>query len=62
MLYNDAKCDTISRADVEILRKKLVCVALALSYEEKVQLLRFIEGETANERGYDCMVQRHQNG
>nr|DAF99707.1 MAG TPA: hypothetical protein [Siphoviridae sp. ctu1o13]DAG05468.1 MAG TPA: hypothetical protein [Siphoviridae sp. ct1da40] len=40
MLYNDAKCDTISRADVEILRKKLVCVALALSYEEKVQLLR----------------------
>ena len=62
MLYNDAKCDTISRADVEILRKKLVCVALALSYEEKVQLLRFIEGGTANERGYDCMVQRRQNG
>lgn len=62
MLYNDAKCDTISRADVEILRKKLVCVALALPYEEKVQLLKFIEGGTVNERGYDCMVQRHQNG
>lgn len=62
MLYNDAKCDTINRADVEILREKLVCAALALPYEEKVQLLRFIEGGTANERGYDCMVQRRQNG
>lgn len=51
MLYNDAKCDTISRADVEMLREKLVCAALALPYEAKLELLKFIEGREKNERG-----------
>lgn len=51
MLCNYAKCDTISRADVEMLRKKLVCAALALPYEAKLELLKFIEGREKNERG-----------
>lgn len=52
MLYNDAKCDTMIRADVEMLREKLVCVALALPYEAKLELLKFIEGREKNERGH----------
>ena len=51
MLCNYAKCDTISRADVEMLREKLVCAALALPYEAKLELLKFIEGREKNERG-----------
>ena len=62
MLYNDAKCDTINRADVEILREKLVCAALALPYEAKLELLKLIEGEEKNERGREVMVHRRQNG
>lgn len=63
MLYDIENQSTINGVgDVESAREKLLSAALALPYEEKVQLLRFIEGGTANERGYDCMVQRHQNG
>lgn len=63
MLYNIENQSTINAEDgIEIAREKLLSAAMALPYEEKVQLLRFIEGGTANERGYDCMVQRHQNG
>ena len=51
MLYNDEKCDTISIADVEILREKLVCAALALPYEAKLGLLKLIERREENERG-----------
>lgn len=51
MLYNDAKCDTINRADVEMLREKLVCAALALPYEAKLELLKLIERREKNERG-----------
>lgn len=63
MLYDIENQSTINAEDgIEIAREKLLSTAMALPYEEKVQLLRFIEGGTANERGYDCMVQRHQNG
>jgi len=51
MLYNDAKCDTINREAVEMLREKLVCAALALPYEAKLELLKFIERREKNERG-----------
>ena len=50
MLCSDAKCDTINRAAVEMLREKLVCAALALPYEKKLELLKFIEGRENNER------------
>ena len=63
MLYDIENQSIINAEDgIEITREKLLPAAMALPYEEKVQLLRFIEGGTANERGYDCMVQRHQNG
>lgn len=63
MLYDIENQSTINVEDgIEIAREKVLSAAMALSYEEKVQLLRFIERGTANERGYDCMVQRHQNG
>ncbi len=63
MLYDIENQSTINAEDgIEIARGKLLSAAMALPYEEKVQLLRFIEGGTANERGYDCMVQRRQNG
>ncbi len=63
-MLNDIKNhSTINAEDgIEIAREKLLSAAMALPYEEKVQLLRFIEGGTANERGYEYMVQRHQNG
>ena len=63
MLYDIENQSTINAEDgIEIAREKLLSAAMALPYEEKVQLLRFIEGGTVNERGYDCMVQRRQNG
>lgn len=63
MLYDIENQSTINGEDgIKNTREKLLTAALALPYEEKVQLLRFIEGGTVNERGYDCMVQRHQNG
>lgn len=63
MLYDIENQSTINAEDgIEIAREKLLSAAMALPYEEKVQLLRFIEGGTANERDYDCMVQRRQNG
>lgn len=63
MLYDIENQSTINAEDgIEIAREKLLSAAMALPYEEKVQLLRFIEGGTANERSYDCMVQRRQNG
>lgn len=63
MLYDIENQSTIDVEDgIEIAREELLSAAMALPYEEKVQLLRFIEGGTANERGYDYMVQRHQNG
>ncbi len=63
MLYDIENQSTINVEDgIEIVREELLSAAMALPYKEKVQLLRFIEGGTANERGYDCMVQRHQNG
>ena len=63
MLYDIENQSTINVEDgIEIAREELLSAAMALPYEEKVQLLRFIEGGTSNERGYDCMVQRHQNG
>lgn len=63
MLYDIENQSTINGVgDVESAREKLLSDALALPYEEKLQLLRFIEGGIANERGYDCMVQRRQNG
>jgi hypothetical protein len=51
MLYDDAKFDTINREDTEMLREKLICAALALSREAKLELLKFIEGRESNERG-----------
>lgn len=63
MLYDIENQSIINAEDgIEITREKLLSAAMSLPYEEKVQLLRFIEGGTANERGYDCMVQRRQNG
>lgn len=63
MLHDIENQSTINVEDgFEIAREEVLSAAMALPYEEKVQLLRFIEGGTANERGYDCMVQRHQNG
>lgn len=63
MLYVIENQSTINVEDGnEIDRENLLSAAMALPYEEKVQLLKFIEGGTVNERGYDCMVQRHQNG
>lgn len=63
MLYDIENQSIINVEDgFEIAREEVLSAAMALPYEEKVQLLRFIEGGTANERGYDCMVQRHQNG
>ena len=63
MLHDIENQSTINvEGGIEIAREEVLSAAMALPYEEKVQLLRFIEGETANERGYDCMVQRHQNG
>lgn len=63
MLYDIENQSIINvEGGIEIVREELLSAAMALPYEEKVQLLKFIEGETANERGYDCMVQRHQNG
>lgn len=63
MLYDIENQSTINVEDgIEIAREKLLSAALALPYEEKVQLLRFIKGGTSNERCYDCMVQRRQNG
>lgn len=63
MLYDIENQSTINAEDgIEIAREKLLSAAMALPYEEKVQLLRFIKGGTANERCYDCMVQRRQNG
>lgn len=63
MLYDIENQSIINAEDgIEITREKLLSAAMALPYEEKVQLLRFIEGGTANEKCYDCMVQRRQNG
>lgn len=63
MLYDIENQSTINdEGGIEDVREKLLSAALALPCEEKLQLLRFIEGGTANERGYGCMVQRRQNG
>lgn len=63
MLHDIENQSTINvEGGIEIAREELLSAAMALPYEEKVKLLKFIEGGTANERGYDCMVQRHQNG
>ena len=63
MLYDIENQSTINVEDgIEIVREELLSAAMALPYKEKVQLLRFIEGGTANERAFYCMVQRHQNG
>lgn len=57
MLYDIENQSIINAEDsIEIAREELLSAAMELPYEEKVQLLRFIEGGTANERGYDCMV------
>lgn len=63
MLHDIENQSTINvEGGIEIVREELLSAAMALPYEEKVQLLKFIEGGTVNERGYDCMVQRRQNG
>ena len=43
MLYDDAKFDTIDREDIEMLRENLICAALTLPYEDKLELLGFIK-------------------
>lgn len=62
MLCNDAKNDTISETDIEIMREKVLYSALSLAPEEKIQLLRFIEGGLCHERANKSMVHRRENG
>lgn len=52
MLYDTENQSIINgQGGIEDVREKLLSAALALPYEEKLQLLRFIEGRTANEKG-----------
>lgn len=62
MLCNGAKSDTISETDIEIMREKVLYSALLLAPEEKIQLLRFIEGGLYHERANESMVHRRKNG
>lgn len=62
MLCNGVKCDTIRETDIEIMREKVLCSALSLAPEEKIQLLRFIEGGLCHERANKSMVHRRKNG
>lgn len=62
MLCNGAKNDTISETDIEIMREKVLYSALSLAPEEKIQLLRFIEGGLYHERANESMVHRRENG
>ena len=63
MLYDIENQSTINvEGGIEIVREELLSAAMALPYEEKVQLLRFIEGGTANERANESMVHRRENG
>lgn len=62
MLCNGVKNDTISKTDIEIMRGKALYSALSLAPEEKIQLLRFIEGGLCHERANESMVHRRENG
>lgn len=62
MLCNGVKNDTISKTDIEIMREKVLYSALSLAPEEKIQLLRFIEGGLCRERANESMVHRRENG
>ena len=62
MLCNGAKNDTISETDIEIMREKGLYSALSLVPEEKIQLLRIIEGGLCHERANESMVHRRENG
>ena len=62
MLCNGVKNDTISETDIEIMREKVLYSALSLAPEEKIQLLRFIEGGLCHERANESMVHRCENG
>lgn len=62
MLRNGVKNNTIRETDIEIMREKVLYSALSLAPEEKVQLLRFIEGGVCHERANKSMVHRRENG
>ncbi len=62
MLCNGAKNDTIRETAIEIMREKVLYSALSLAPEEKIQLLKFIEGGLCHERANKSMVHRRENG
>lgn len=62
MLCNGVKNNTIRETDIEIMREKVLYSALSLAPEEKIQLLRFIEGGLCRERANKSMVHRRKNG
>lgn len=62
MLRNSVKNNTIRETDIEIMREKVLYSALSLAPEEKIQLLRFIEGGVCHERANKSMVHRRENG
>lgn len=62
MLRNGVKNNTIRETDIEIMREKVLYSALSLAPEEKIQLLRFIEGGLCHERANKSMVHRRKNG
>lgn len=63
MLYDIENQSTINVEDgFEIAREEVLSAAMALPYEEKVQLLRFIEGGLYHERANESMVHRRENG
>jgi hypothetical protein len=62
MLRNGVKNNTIRETDIEIMREKVLYSALSLAPEEKIQLLRFIEGGVCHERANKSMVHRRENG
>ena len=62
MLRNGVNNNTIRETDIEIMREKVLYSALSLAPEEKIQLLRFIEGGVCHERANKSMVHRRENG